>query len=64
VAEKPWEDILMDFVVGLPECEGFDAVWVVVDRLLKMRHFIPCHMTIDVVGLSKLFLQEVVRLHG
>ena len=64
VPEKPWEDISMDFVVGLPECEGFDAVWVVVDKLSKMRHFIPCHTTIDAVGLVKLFLWEVVRLHG
>jgi len=43
VPEKPWEDISMVFVVGLPECEGCDAVWVVVYRLSKMRHFITCH---------------------
>jgi transposase InsO family protein len=64
VPEKPWEDFSMDFVVRLHECEGFDAVWVVVDRLSKMRHFIPRHTTIDAVGLAKVFLQEVVRLQG
>lgn len=51
-------------MVGLPECKGFNAVWVVMDRLSKMRHFIPCHTTIDAVGLAQFFLREVVRLHG
>jgi hypothetical protein len=64
VPEILWEDISMDLVVRLPECEGFDAVWVVVDRLSKMRHFIPCHTQIDAIGLTKLFLREVVLLHG
>ena len=64
VPDKPWEDISMDSVVGLPECEGFDEIWVVVDRLSKMRHFIPCHTTIDAVGMAKLFLREIVCLHG
>jgi len=54
----------MDFMVGLSKCKGFDAVWVVVDRLSKMRHFNPCHTTIDAVWLAKLFLREVIRLHG
>jgi len=53
----------MDFVVGLQECEGFDAIWVVVDSLSKMRHFIRCHTTIDALGLAELFLLEVVHLH-
>jgi len=44
----------MDCVVGLPECEGFDAFWVVVDRLSKMRHCIPCCNRIGAVWLAKL----------
>jgi len=64
VPEKPWQYISMYFVIGLRECEGFDAVWMVVDRLSNMRHLVPCHTTIDAVGLAELFLREVVRLHG
>ena len=54
----------MDFVTGLPVSQGFDAVLVVVDRLSKRRHFLPCHTTLDVEGLARLFLKEIRRLHG
>jgi len=64
VPEKPWADISMDFVVSLPESEGFNAVWVMVDRLSNMRHFIQCHTTIDAIAHTKFFLREVVWLHG
>jgi len=64
VPKKLWEHIWMDCVVGLPKCEGFDGIWVEVDRLSKMAHFIPCHTTIDAIEMTELFLQEVVHHHG
>jgi len=54
----------MNYLLGLPKCEGFDAIGVVVDRLSKMRHFIRCHTTMDALWLAEPFSPEVVRLHG
>jgi hypothetical protein len=54
----------MHFGVGLPECEGFDALWIAVDRLSKMWHCILCHTTIDEVRFAAYFHWEVVGCHG
>ena len=55
----------MDFVVGLPKTLGkFDSIWVNVDRLTKSAHFIPVKMTYHAGKLSKLYVSEIVRLHG
>jgi transposase InsO family protein len=62
--ERPWKDIAMDFFTGLPTLRGHDAIWVVVDRLTKMRHFIPCSTTIDAEGLANLFMTHIFRLHS
>ena len=69
---KPWEQISMDFVVGLPPSIGswgegrqvYNAVLVVVDRFSKMAHFIPTTNTINSEQLANLFVKEIIRLHG
>ena len=43
IPNTPWKSISMDFIVKLPKSNGFDSIFVVVDRLTKMAHFIPCN---------------------
>jgi transposase InsO family protein len=64
VPEQPWQHISVDFVTGLPPSKGFDAICVVVDRLTKQRHLIPCTTTITAKGLAELFCDRIFRYHG
>ena len=61
---KPWQGITMDFIVKLPVSHGFDSIMVVVDRFTKMAHFSPCLEATDAPGLARMFIRDIVRLHG
>jgi hypothetical protein len=60
-----WDDICMDFITGLPRTlKGNDSIWVIVDRLTKVAHFIPVKTTYPVSRLSELYIENILKLHG
>jgi hypothetical protein len=65
VPEWKWEEIGMDFIVGLPHTsDGYDSIWVIVDRLTKVAHFILVKTTYTRVKLAELYNSRIVCLHG
>lgn len=62
--ERKWTHISYDFITGLPESEGKDAILVVVDRFSKGAHFIPCTTKETGETTARLFLDYVWKLHG
>jgi hypothetical protein len=65
VPEWKWEEIIMDFIVGLPRTQsGYDSIWVIVDRLTKVAHFIPIKIIYSGQKLAELYMSRRVYLHG
>ena len=65
IPEWKWDHITMDFIVGLPRTPTKkDSIWVVVDRLTKSAHFLPVRVGQGTEELARLYVREIVRLHG
>jgi hypothetical protein len=64
IPEWKWEEISMDFIVGLPKTQsGYDSIWIIIDRLSKVVHFILVKTTYKGSKLAELYLARIVCLH-
>jgi transposase InsO family protein len=55
----------MDFIAGLPRTQsGYDSIWVIMDPLTKVAHFIPVKTTYSGPHLAELYMSRIVCLHG
>jgi hypothetical protein len=60
-----WEENGMDFIMGLHRTrDGYDSIWVTVDHLTKVAHFIPVRTTYTGAKLAELYMSRIVCLHG
>jgi transposase InsO family protein len=65
VPKWKWEEIAMDFIVGLPRTQlDYDSIWVTVDQLTKVAHFIPVKTKYSRPQLAELYMSKIVCLHG
>nr|GEZ88302.1 putative reverse transcriptase domain-containing protein [Tanacetum cinerariifolium] len=64
IPEWKWDNITMDFVTRLPKSsQGYDTIWVIVDRLTKSAIFTPIRETDPMDKLARIYLKEVVTRH-
>ncbi|GKC47017.1 putative reverse transcriptase domain-containing protein [Tanacetum coccineum] len=65
IPEWKWEKITMDLVTKFPKSSsGYDAIWVVVDRLTKSAPFLPIRKDYKTEKLARIYINEIVARHG
>ncbi|GKE31980.1 putative reverse transcriptase domain-containing protein [Tanacetum coccineum] len=64
IPQWKWDNIMMDFITKLPKSsQGYDTIWVIVDRLTKSAIFVPMRETDPIEKLARMYLKEVVARH-
>jgi hypothetical protein len=65
IPQWKWDEIRMDFIVGLPHTLArYDSIWVIVDRLTKVAHFILVKTPYNGATLAEVYMSRIVCLHG
>jgi hypothetical protein len=55
----------MDFIISLLRTQsGYNSIWVIVDRLTKVAHFIPVKATYSRLQLVEVYMSRIICLHG
>jgi hypothetical protein len=63
ILQWKWEEINMDFIVGLPTTQSsYDSIWVIVDRFSKVAHFILINTMYKGAKLAELYITRVMCL--
>jgi hypothetical protein len=65
ILDWEWDDISMDFIMGLPlTAYKYNLIWVILDRLTKSAHFIPVNTNYNVNKYAEIYIAHVLCLHG
>ncbi|GKC62491.1 putative reverse transcriptase domain-containing protein [Tanacetum coccineum] len=65
IPQSKWDNITMDFIIKLTKSsQGYDTIWVIIDRLTKSTIFVPMRETDPMENLAIMYLKEVVTRHG
>ncbi|GJR19944.1 reverse transcriptase domain-containing protein [Tanacetum coccineum] len=65
ILEWKWDKITMDFITKLPRMKsGHDMIWVIVDKLTKLAHFLAIREDYSTERLARLHIDEIFARHG
>src|ERR1041385_8035348 len=65
IPEWKWDKVTIDFITGFPRTQkGDDVIFVIVDRLSKVAHFLPVRESITSRQIVYLYVSRIVSLHG
>ena len=54
----------MNWIVDVPESNGYTQIWVIVNRFTKIAHLIPLPTKVSAIDITKIFLKEIWKTHG
>jgi hypothetical protein len=61
IPQWKWEEISMDFIVGLPTTQyGYDSILVIIDHFLKVAHFISVNSMYKGAKLAELYIARIM----